>query len=159
LPLFFQELRMYASSTIRLINGIAYFLRFQKQYKAATRIFSALLRFQPERAFHRFGQGLVCAEEGKYVEAQSLFRQVLIHEPEHSYALACLGLAMRYTNHPNWRQPLEQAREGNDGLGGKEMAEELLNSMDLVTKKAQKVQLCKPSLVRLQKLRMRLGEL
>lgn len=150
---------MYASSTIRLINSIAYFLRFQKQYQAATRLFSALQRFQPERAFHRFGQGLVYAEEGKYIEAQSLFRQVLMQEPEHSHALACLGLAMRYTNHPDWRQPLEQARRINDGLGGKEMAEQLLNSMDLVTKKAQQVQLCKPSLARLQKLRMHLGEL
>jgi hypothetical protein len=128
---------MYDQNTIQLINLIGYFLRKQKKFDAAARVFDALQCFQPEHSYHQLGHGLVCAEQGNFDEAQRRLRRVLASQPGHSFAMACLGLAMLHSGHPGWRDPMVQATQSNDGFGGKNMANEILNMMGPAPRKRQ----------------------
>lgn len=140
---------MYNLKTIQLINQIGYYLRKQKKFDAAIRVFKALQNFQPEHIYHQLGQGLVYAVQGKFDETQFYMKRVLTRQPGHSLGMACLGLAKLLSGHQGWRELLMQAAQNNDGLGGGKMAQEILTAMGAAPTKRSTLS-SGSSLVRLQ---------
>ncbi|WP_080424761.1 tetratricopeptide repeat protein [Burkholderia ubonensis] len=120
---------MHDAEIVELINQIGYFLRRKGQFDSALRVFKALQRMNPDCAYPHMGQALVRAEQGNMEEAKLHLRLVLSRHPDHSFALACLGLAMLQGLESNWRDPLSRAMNIEDGMSGKAVAGEILSML------------------------------
>ncbi|AGK50861.1 tetratricopeptide repeat family protein [Burkholderia thailandensis MSMB121] len=118
------------AKVIEQINQVGYFLRRKKRFDSALRVFRALRRLQPEYGYPHLGEALVHAEAGDFAAAKLHLQIVLSRQPENSFALACLGLAMLQSGDGNWRVPMLQAANTTDSLGGKQMAREILAAID-----------------------------
>ncbi|HDR9511850.1 hypothetical protein C5615_36585 [Burkholderia cepacia] len=121
---------MYDPKIVKLANQIGYFLRKKGQFDAALRVFRSLQRMQPDHAYPHMGQALVYAEQGNMDEAKLHLQLVLSRHPNHSLALACLGIAMLLQDsNSNWQDPLSRAADIDDEMGGKSVAQEFLRLM------------------------------
>jgi len=76
---------------LALVIQTGYYLRGKKRLDGAMRVFSALEKAYPRRAFPHMGLGLVLAEQGQVIEAQARFGRVIARVQGHSMALFAMA--------------------------------------------------------------------
>ncbi|MDR6504022.1 lipoprotein NlpI [Burkholderia ambifaria] len=118
----------YDENLIRMMNQIGYFLRSKGLYQAALSVFDALHAFHPTRSYPILGRAFAYAELGDFRNAERDFRAVLVRQPGHSLAEACLGLAQLHCGYANWRAPVLRAMASRDDNGGQVVAEGILTA-------------------------------
>lgn len=117
---------MHDETVVECINDIGHFLRTQGHYDAAIRVFDALRHLQPTYIYPKLGHALVSAESGNFSEAIVDFNNVLSREPDHSFAMVCLGLCLLQSGDRRWRKELLRAAQSEDTFGGQALARQML---------------------------------
>jgi len=115
---------------LALVIQTGYYLRGKKRLDGAMRVFSALEKAYPRRAFPHMGLGLVLAEQGQVIEAQARFGRVIARVQGHSMALFAMAFCRMEAGMPGWRDLLVQCMHSEDGFGGQELARSVLRASD-----------------------------